>query len=181
MEVKILLGKDNFDFNDTRTQFQIYDELKKLGVKVKFVFPSEQALMDFAEFHKKAPNELYAQNWQGLPKEDKVVSPNTFKQNNVYITPLYLFSYLDIQKNKSFNQVIGGGYEKIDDIRDKIKNALILFKVSKPSDFNTQKNATTPLNYNLEYLDKNNPKTEEFKKFIEEKIQKTKNGGGDKK
>ena len=174
MEVKILLGKDNFDYNNSMTQFNIYDELKKLGIKVKFVFPTTQALMDYAEFHRKSPNHYYTENWERLPKEDKIVSPSSFSKNDVYITPLYLWTFFDKKNNKSYNQIIGGGYEKIVDVKKRIKNALITFNILKPQDFNTQINATTPLEYNLQYLDKNNPKTKAFEELIRNKIQKTK-------
>lgn len=171
MELKIMLGKNNFDLNSTTRIFDIYDNLKALGLRVKFVFEDEKALNDFANFHYKAPNENYQKNWKKLPKEDKIISPNSFKSNDIYITPLYILSYLDIKNNKSFNQVVGGGYEKIEEIKNRIKNALLLFKISKPQDFNTQRNSNTPLEFNLKYLDKNNPKTKEFEEFLKQKIQ----------
>lgn len=138
MEIAILLGR-NFGY-DTEYTWEIIDNylyFKDLGIKTRLVFEDQETLSLFAEFHEKAPNIKLKAHWENVPRTDKVVSPNTFKDKafEAHLTPMYVLRYNDIAKQKAFTQVIGIARERQKDMIRSMQRALILFGVVKAEDF----------------------------------------------
>ena len=148
LKLSIILGKTGFDFDSTVKLFDIYENMKKLGVKVRFIFPNKEALELFANFHKKAINKVYVDNWNSIPKEDKVISPSLYKSEKIYITPLFILNYNN-QDGKDINQVVGSGRENIDTIRKRIKNFFIFFKIETSEKFNDQQDGKYSIQKNI--------------------------------
>lgn len=179
LELKIFLGKSNFDLDNTTRLFDIYYQMKSLGVKTRFIFEKIKDLEDFAQFNKKAPNENYAKHWNAIPKEDKVISPNSFKgDSKIYLTPMFLLSYHDFKKKQNYNEIVGAGREKVESIKERMKNFLLLFKIASPQEFNDQQDSTIPIDNNLRDLEnegilkdegEEGRRAREFKRFLEGK------------
>lgn len=137
MEIAILMGKNyGYDVEDIQSIRDIYDEIIGIGAKARFVFESQESLNRFNEFHKNAINLDAAKLWESISDTQKVISPNTFKDTKIdtYMTPMYIFRYLDIKNNKSFNQVVGIGRDNKDTVIKSITRSMILFGVIKPEE-----------------------------------------------
>ncbi|PAF53835.1 hypothetical protein BKH42_03645 [Helicobacter sp. 13S00482-2] len=139
MELDILLGKTfGYDIDKAIRIFDIYDNYKSIGVKVKFVFENEDSLNKFAYANKSAPAEIYGERWAKIDSRDKIISQNSFKDKDVsiYATPMYILRFNDLKKNIHFSQILGVGKDDFEVIFKSNIRALILFKVIKPKDIN---------------------------------------------
>lgn len=181
IELDILLGKTfGFDIDKAIRIFDIYDKYKSIGVKVRFVFPDQKALDNFAYSNKSAPAEIYGKRWAKIDSNDKVISPNTFKDPNisVYITPMYILRLNDFKKKIHINQVIGVGNSEFKDIYKSTVNTLILNKVIEPKEINgvnTQKENLKKMIIELDsatYINENKKKekAQYFKNLLEKEI-----------
>ncbi|RDU55065.1 hypothetical protein CQA49_00870 [Helicobacter sp. MIT 00-7814] len=142
MEISILIGRNfGFDTEYTTYLFRAYDDFKAMGIKTRFIFENQESLNTFAEFHKKALNPMLRDKWASIPKESKVISPNTFRDNkiDVHMTPMFILRYNDIANSKAFSQIIGVGRERPEDMQRSVNKALILFGVVKPTEFSGTK------------------------------------------
>lgn len=138
MEVAILLGKNfGYDVEYTYDVMKNYNTFKELGIRTRFIFENEKTLALFNDFHQKSLNPELNNMWKNIPKADKVISPNTFKDTKfeAHLTPMYVLRYNDIGKKQSFTQVIGIGREAQKNMLRSIQQALILFKIVDPQDF----------------------------------------------
>ncbi|RDU73027.1 hypothetical protein CQA57_05740 [Helicobacter anseris] len=156
LTLQILLGKDTFDIDYTVRIFDIYKDIKSLGVDVKFVFKDQKSFNLFREFHYKAPNKEYKKNFDSISQKDIIIDSEFFDKMKVHLTPIYLLSYINENNDKNINEVIGAGREKLDTIRKKIQNFLILFNISKPSEFNDQQSSDIPIDKNIRELEEEN-------------------------
>lgn len=181
MELDILIGKTfGFDIDRAIRIFDIYDKYKSIGIKVKFVFSNQKALDNFAYANKSAPAEIYGKRWAKIDPNDKVISPNTFKDPNiaVYITPMYVLRFNDFKKKIHINQVIGVGNSEFEDIYKSTINTLILNKVIEPKEINginAQKENLKKMIIELDsasYINENRKKekAQYFKNLLEKEI-----------
>lgn len=139
MEVAILMGKNyGYDTADLANLKEVYDGIKESNIKTRFVFSSQEDLNRFTEFANTAINKDIKMIWDSVPNTEKVISPNSFKNNKIdtYMTPMYILRYVDTQNQKSFNQVIGVGRDNPRVVHNGIVRASILFGVIKPEELN---------------------------------------------
>ncbi|TLD91374.1 hypothetical protein LS74_009020 [Helicobacter magdeburgensis] len=183
MEVAILMGKNyGYDIENIVLLREVYDEIKSMGVKTRFVFESQEALNRFNNLHEKALGQDASDLWRNIPNTDKVISPNSFKNDKIdtYMTPMYIFRYRNVSNQKSFNQVIGIGRDRPKDIINMMTRSMILFGVIKPEELagtHAQKQSAEGILKQINsrhFLNDEEAKQRapELKKLIEEEMQK---------
>lgn len=182
IEIYILMGKNSgFDVENKMSVFTIYENLRKMGIKTKFVFETKEDLAKYDEMISAVISDSFRDKWNKVPNTDKVISEATFggsKTIEVHTTPMYIMRYSNPTIKKGYTQVLGVGKDNWRDIFDGLQRSLMLWKVVKPDEFSGSKGNEAQLNdimgsVNRVYRD-GNEKTKEkaikYKKVLEKRI-----------
>lgn len=170
MELLILLGENlAFDIENNQTIFNVYDKFTSLGIRVVYVFRTQENLKRFNETINAVPVKIYKERWSKIDQNNKIVSTNTYsgtKNIQVHITPMYVIKY--DEKNKHFTQVLGAGRDSVNSLMETLPRSLIYWDVFKASDFSASRSDSGQAQSTLENLEKKFGKLEEGKAKTEE-------------
>lgn len=139
MSVFIFMGKTSgFEIEYPHKLFEIYAELRKLGISTKIVFKDNETLAFYKTVLETSSNKTLAPRWKEITDTGNVlVSAATFNKVDPHATPYTLLQYKD--KNIDVTQAVSVGKDTWYETFQGIHRTLILNNIILPAELHGNK------------------------------------------